>query len=1507
MHAVRRLLQVVALVGTLIVGIIALALLVSQTPWFRNWLRLYVVRESGQYVNGDVSIGSLGGNLLFGVELANVAVDVSGERVVAMKSVELDYSIFTLVTKGIVIDRIHLNQPRVKLEHDSNGWNVASLIKPQPEADPNAPGRAVSLPSIAIAGGALTIDDQQRSSGLTLPKQLDDLDMNAAVHYAPDGFSVRLDHVSFETASPQLSMQNLTGKVSARGNDLYVDGLALKTAETSLSVDGVIQNYQTAPALQITTTGRLSLPEIGRVVPAAAGYNLHPAISVKADGPADRLGLNLSVQSEAGNIRGQVTADVQTPGFGVRGALDLDRLNLAPVLNDPAQKTDLTGRATVALTMKSEPADAPALDRLAGTYAFKGPHVAAAGYDARGVRISGTVEGARITLDGAASAYGATATARGFIVVPAPHRPLAFDVAGSAEHFDLRNLPASIGAPQLATNLSVANYHVRGAGDSMDGSAQLHASIVEGARFDDGTTATFTLAPARISYTAQGRVADLDLDRLGGALEVEALAKPEYDSRINGKFDVSGSMPRTPAAPAHRAAEPATPPTAAMTLDASGTLTDSELMGGRLPALAFEAHLDHGALRGKADGSFEGFNPGQLSGRKDLEGKVTGRVNASFAVNDINAPITPDAVTADGVVAIADSNVGELRIENASVEGRYAAAVGDITAVTITSPDVRVNASGRLALDRTTTSNLKYHVDAMNVAAVARLAGQEGASGAAVLDGTVTGNAAALQTQGTLDGSSLAYQNNSALDLNSQYTVAIPDLDFARAHVEATSKATFVKAAGMEINAITATTTYDQSLVSFTTNVKEKTRELDARGEVLFHPDHQEIHLPELAVRTEGVEWRTAPGTPATVKYGGDRVQVAARLVSGDQSLDLNGAIAVGNEPSTDALDVHARNVDLQQLQTLVLQDRGLSGRLTADARISGSTAAPKVDGSLGIDNGGFQDYHFDSLNVKVDYAGARIGVDAALQQSPTEAITVKGSVPTVLFQPTPGAGHVEPAKGEEVDLQVKSTSLSLAVVQGFTTRLTNVTGTIEADVHVGGSGRDPHLQGYVDIKDGAFAVPAGGGTFTGLTTRIDLQPERVRIERFQLLDHHGEKLTIAGELAVHARELGGVNVSINSDNFEVMDNELGDIQVQTALEITGDLRQPRIAGDVRLDAARVEVDRVLQVMYSPYAEQALPDVVSAERKVEGSGSAEDATRNALSTVAEPGTAPPPPGADAPPPQASAFDPVALDIHVVVPDNLVLRGNDIRPGGPTGTALGKMNITVGGDMHMQKAAGGPITPVGTITTVRGTYEFQGRRFDIVRDGTIRFTGTPTINPLLDLSATRTIPNTGVEARIHVTGSAQAPQLKLTSDPPLEESDILSLIVFNRQVNELGTGERSSLAATAGGIATGFIAAPLGESIGKALDLDQFEITTTTDSGDLGAAVVLGQQLGSRAYFRLRQEFGARNTTELQIEYQLARFLRLQASGSPETSGAANRINERRVERAGIDLIFFFSY
>ena len=709
LRAVRRLLQVVALVGTLMVGVIALALIVSQTPWFKDWLRRFVVRESKQYLNGDLRIGGLGGNLLFGLDLTDVAVDVSGQRMIAVKSLELDYSVFEIVSNGIVLNQIKIDRPVLRVVRDAQGWDIARLIKsPAQEADRQGPGRPISLPAIEIYDGAATIDDRTAEPAFNLPRQVTGLDIKAAFEYQPVHYTVTLKQLNFDASSPALGVKNLAGVLSQRDDNLYVQQLTLKTGETSLTVDGVVEKYLSSPALNVTTSGNISMPEIGRFVPAAAGYDLHPAVDIKAKGPLQALALNLDVATEAGRIQGQVALDAQAPDQSLRGELDIAQLNLAPLLKDPAQKSDITGHAKVDLTLKSEPASAPLLDRLAGTYAFNGPRANAAGYEARDVKVTGRLDGARITLDGRAAAYGGTATARGFIVTPAEKRPLAFDLTGRADHVDLRKLPPSTGAPRLATELSVAKYHVTGAGPSITGSASLNRSNVEGATLADGTTATFDLTPATIGFTAAGSVVNLDLHRLGGALEVDALNTATYDSRINGTFDVTGSLPRTP--PGRRA--PAVPVTALMTLEAAGKLADSTFLGGQVPELAFAAHLAKGALSGHAAGGFAGFNPGQLASRKGLDGAVTGTLDANFAIKDINAPITADAISADGTVTLGASTVGGLKIDSAAVEGRYAAETGDIKTLTLSGPDVQVDASGPIALDRSGASNLKYHVEA---------------------------------------------------------------------------------------------------------------------------------------------------------------------------------------------------------------------------------------------------------------------------------------------------------------------------------------------------------------------------------------------------------------------------------------------------------------------------------------------------------------------------------------------------------------------------------------------------------------------------------------------------------------------------------------------------------------------------------------------------------------------------------------------------------------------------
>src|SRR5215831_9498791 len=109
MRIVRRLVHVLVIVLTLVIGAAAAAIIVSQTAWFKNWLRGYIVREANQYLNGTLSIQRLGGSLFFGIEMEDIALSMDGNPVVAVKDLGLDYNAFELITKGLSVDSIRLD------------------------------------------------------------------------------------------------------------------------------------------------------------------------------------------------------------------------------------------------------------------------------------------------------------------------------------------------------------------------------------------------------------------------------------------------------------------------------------------------------------------------------------------------------------------------------------------------------------------------------------------------------------------------------------------------------------------------------------------------------------------------------------------------------------------------------------------------------------------------------------------------------------------------------------------------------------------------------------------------------------------------------------------------------------------------------------------------------------------------------------------------------------------------------------------------------------------------------------------------------------------------------------------------------------------------------------------------------------------------------------------------------------------------------------------------------
>jgi translocation and assembly module TamB len=333
------------------------------------------------------------------------------------------------------------------------------------------------------------------------------------------------------------------------------------------------------------------------------------------------------------------------------------------------------------------------------------------------------------------------------------------------------------------------------------------------------------------------------------------------------------------------------------------------------------------------------------------------------------------------------------------------------------------------------------------------------------------------------------------------------------------------------------------------------------------------------------------------------------------------------------------------------------------------------------------------------------------------------------------------------------------------------------------------------------------------------------------------------------------------------MRNEFGRINVDTSLRLRGQFESPRVAGRITISGGQVAVDEVLdRALFQPYATQ--PATPSTD----------------IDAIAA----------------LNPWDRLGLDIEVHVPGTLRMTGDNVQvtPGTPLG--LGNINLRVFGDLYIYKDPAQPMYVTGSFDSVTGTYTFQGRRFDLDPASSINFRGD--LNPELYVSVTRVI--TGVQTRVTITGPLRQPELRLASTPPLDDSDILSLIVFNTSTSELSALQQQQLAVRAGTLAAGFIATSMISALERSLGLETLEIEPDADLRG-GARVTVGEELAPGLVARFSRQFGPNDYDEATIEYYLSRILRLRATFSDANTLIQSPF--RRVERAGIDLLLFFSF
>lgn len=186
---------------------------------------------------------------------------------------------------------------------------------------------------------------------------------------------------------------------------------------------------------------------------------------------------------------------------------------------------------------------------------------------------------------------------------------------------------------------------------------------------------------------------------------------------------------------------------------------------------------------------------------------------------------------------------------------------------------------------------------------------------------------------------------------------------------------------------------------------------------------------------------------------------------------------------------------------------------------------------------------------------------------------------------------------------------------------------------------------------------------------------------------------------------------------------------------------------------------------------------------------------------------------------------------------------------------------------------------GEANVVRGRLDVLGRRFDLQRNSQVRFNGVPT-QPYLNVTATHFNQRENITVYVNVVGKGKDAALRLSSQPPIPDSELLILITTGRRTLKRGGGSSIS-GADAASLLGSVAASQLKTLVAKRLPLDVLSI----ESGEKGiedASLEAGIYLSDRIYIGYQLNLGAQrakgeNGNAVKLEYQLSRSWSLDAN------------------------------
>jgi autotransporter translocation and assembly factor TamB len=770
-----------------------------------------------------------------------------------------------------------------------------------------------------------------------------------------------------------------------------------------------------------------------------------------------------------------------------------------------------------------------------------------------------------------------------------------------------------------------------------------------------------------------------------------------------------------------------------------------------------------------------------------------------------------------------------------TVRGRIKAGVVDVSQAKVLSQGTAVSFFGSAGIARGAGARLSYQARVDRLGPWLKVAGMAG-DGRASLDGTAVGTlrgakGASLRAQGKLIFQSIHLSALSLASGSADY-----DIDgLARSGWpwgDVTAQFTALEVSGMKLRTLAADMRLGRGpsprLRMAMEARDEKNHTNSVAATVVFAPNRVTGSLDQTLLKLSDGTWRLAQ--PA--QFVKDRQRIAIHgfaLENGARRLTLDASIAPAGAQNV-TLRAHA--IDLAVLKPLMPQGQQITGQLSTEIAVSGTSSAPTIDASLETSSLVINSHKAGDLDARAAYRPSSATLDVTLHQDRNHQLKLNGDIPISLSWAHGFAATI----GTNEHLRLQTAGIRLAPIGDAAPRtFRNVTGTLRADLSLAGSPFRPAITGTADINGGGEVLPTGI-SISDFEMRLLASPTNIAIPQLSAKAGDGS-LRGSGSIELHNNySPGAINAELQLNQWPAIATEQYNSTVHGYIRARGTPDAPRVQGEIDVVDSTIHPDLdFLSASSVPSPDNTIV-IVKPGENIPSTG---DATLSARGGVPSSGNTNNP-----------AFNNLAIDLKINVSRNNWIRHQNAQ-------------VELDGAVDIKKRPGGPISLVGEIDTVRGWLGFMGKRFTLA-SGQILFTGGPEIDPMLRIDGRREVSNYTVD--VIVGGKASKPEIKLQSQPQLAQGDILSLILFGTTTSQLGRGQKSTLQQQAQSIATG----AAGQALAQSLGLESLGVNVT------GQSVGVGHYIGENTYVSVSPNFGANTSSTpsqvASIQYYLQRWL-----------------------------------